>query len=455
MAYQSAKIEMVEDNIVRVHHPELVEPSTYLTAQVSASGTTLTVENNAGFSDEDLLVFEGTGIENAEIKQISASPSAGTSISVNAVTFTHAINTKIQKILFDQVEISGASTATSSKTVIATVNLMIGDKYTDYEVAGTTYNFYFARYYNSQDSTPYWGEYSDAIPATDFETNTVGFIRRSAFANVGETFDGNRWTDTWVYDQIFLCEEDLVMAKPQWGQLTVYDADMGDLTEGLQSVALPSDIANTKTDVSIKGLRIENNENIRYIKRPVFERLMIGVVHSQIATQVEINDTTLVLDDSNDFADDGSFNIAGTSSDYTDNTRSTDTLSGVDIFTVQILVDVDVWQGITFGEPRQYTVNDGRVYFVTPPDSTFEGRNIWIDYIKGATKPNSDGDTVIFNNAQVYISWLEMAIKKEKANGVLRQDDVSFIMYERRKQKLIETDILPTGLNIIPEDIWL
>ena len=146
MAYSFPKLEQVKDNVIRIHHPETVEPSTYLTASVAASGTALTVENNARFAQYDLLLFEGFGVERAEIGQISAAVTAGTALTVDATVFAHGINTKISNILFDQVEISGAATATGSKTSIATVNLNVDDGYTDYIVSGTTYAFYFARF---------------------------------------------------------------------------------------------------------------------------------------------------------------------------------------------------------------------------------------------------------------------------------------------------------------------
>src|SRR3990167_6128663 len=103
MAYSAPKIERVKDNVIRIYLPDIIEPTTYLTASVVATGTTLTVENNDGFANKDAILLEGFGIESAEIIKVNAAVSAGTSLTVTAATFAHAINTKIHKILFDQV----------------------------------------------------------------------------------------------------------------------------------------------------------------------------------------------------------------------------------------------------------------------------------------------------------------------------------------------------------------
>src|SRR3990167_5908754 len=148
MAYQKAEIELVRDNVIRIYQPEVVEPKTFLTATVAAAGTTLTVDSNAGFSNtdpQDLLLFEGFGVEGAEIKRVDGAITAGTSLTSQAVTFAHGIDTSIQKVLFNQVEILGASTLTGSKTSIATIDINAGGQYTDKIITGTTYAFYFAR----------------------------------------------------------------------------------------------------------------------------------------------------------------------------------------------------------------------------------------------------------------------------------------------------------------------
>ena len=126
MAYPAPRLKLVRDNVLRIYHPEPVEPKSYLTAAVSATGTTLTVRSNAGFSNTDpqsLLLLESLGSANAEIKRVNGAITAGTSLTCQALTFAHAIDTPVQAMLFDQFEVSGSSTATGTKTAIATTNI--------------------------------------------------------------------------------------------------------------------------------------------------------------------------------------------------------------------------------------------------------------------------------------------------------------------------------------------
>lgn len=449
MAYSAPKIELVRDNIVRIYPPETIEPRTYLIASVAAGGTALTVENNEGFANKDIYVAEGFGIENAEIKQVNASVTLGTSMTSTALTLPHGVNTPVGKILFNQIEISGASTVAGAKTNPVLFNIAASANYNDYIVTANTASYYFARYYNSLATVPYYSAYSDAIAATDFTVNTVGFVRRAAFNNIGETY-GGRWNDQRIYDQIYLCEEDLQKAKPKWSALVVNNYDLGNVTTGMQRIALPSDIADNQSSNAVYGLRIGVDGNMTAMERPEFESLMQSVAVSTNSL-ISIGNTSVTLVDSNDFADSGTINIDGTSYAYTTNTRSTGVLSGFTSFSAQISADSNVWQNVTFGEPLRFVINNGYAYFDVPPSSDYSGRNIWIDYYKKAVKPTSDGATLNFNESQAYISWIEMAIKRDKGNGTLSAEDSSFVMYERRKKELLMQDRMPGGLRIVPD----
>ena len=452
MAYQSPRVAFVRDNIVRVHHPDPIEPSTFLTANASATATSLTVKNNAGLANGDILLFEGYGAKNAEIKKITAAVSAGSALTAVALTFAHNVSAAVMKTLFDQVEISGASTVGGSKTVIATVGLNVSGPYTDYIVAGSTYSYYFARYYNSLNDTPYYSSYSDACAATDYDPKNVGFIRRNAFLNIDQEYAGKFADPTWVYDQCYLCELDVLKEKDHWSELIIEDYDLGNITTGVAAVTLPTDIEDENTNKSITGLRIGSREGMLYVDRADFEWLRDGVAHSTNSAEVAIGATTVTLTDSRDFADSGSINIAGTSYSYTTNTRSTGVLSGFTAFAATVTASTDIWQGVSFGEPRRFTVSDGTAYFDIPPSSDWSGRNIWIDYARGANRPDSDGDSVLFPDyPQLYISWIEMAIKKRKASGELPPNDGVVLAYERQKAKLILRDRNKVGIRFIPD----
>ncbi len=446
MSYEIPKLSFVRDNIVRVHHPDIIEPLTQLTASVAATGTALTVRNNAGFTNADLILYEGYGNANAELKALNAAVTAGTALTSTATTFAHAIDCPINKVLWNQIEISGATTTTGTKTVIATISMDVTQLDTDYVVTGTTYTYYFVRYVNGA----VYSSYSDAIAATDFPPNTVGFVRRAAFENLDQPFEG-KFHSQWLYDSLWQCEQDVLKQKRKWSCMVEQDYDLGDVTEGMASVALPTDIEDKQTNKAVLGVRIGNKENMEYVDNAEFSEIMLDVAHTTLASTAAVGATSLTLTDSNDFDDDGSVMIAGTEYAYTANNRTTNVLTGLTALTAEITAAVNIWQGIDEGEPTRYTVIDGYIYFDCPPDDTFADRNIWLDYYKGSQRYNSDGDELLMNDPGLYIYWIEMAIKKKKGNGELTLGDQSAREYEKRRTLFALQDKNPYGTRMVPQ----
>ena len=440
--------------MIRINHPELPEPSSFLTANVGAAGTTLTVKSNLGFSNsdpQDIILFEGYAIENAETKRVNGAITAGTSLTSQAVTFAHAIDCPLYKTLFDQVEVLGSTTATGSKTSIATVNINVSGNWTDFVVTGTTYAFYHARFYNSLSTTTYYSGYSDAIASTGFDPRNVGFIRRNAFEALNESL-GSKFTLQWVYDQIWLGELDIAKRLKRWSWLVKENYDAGNVTTGMRSITLPTDIEDADTNKSILGLRIGTGDDMTYVDKSEFNSIMEGTAYTTLAANIASLATTVTLTDSRDFPDSGSIVLSnGTSYSYTSNTRSTGVLAGFTAFTTTFTSGDVAWYNVSFGEPRRYTVVDGVAYFDVPPASTYNGRNIWLDYYLSPTKADSDGDSVSVNDPYAVQLWLEMQIKSKKANGDLKADDIAVKKYEQRVALLIGNEITGTRLRLVPD----
>mgnify|MGYP001560049047 CR=1 FL=1 len=540
MAYSPPRLERVKDNVIRVYHPELLEPTTNLTASVAAGGVTLTVADNAGYSNtdpQDLLFLEGYGIETAEITRLNGAITAGTSLTVQTLIFAHGIDTSVSKILFNRIEIRGGTTAAIAASASGTIVQFAGSndtpinvtgEHTDFVVTGTTFAFYSARFYNSLATTAYYSAFSGGVAATDFTPRMVGFITRNAFKNIGEVFGPPKWTPDWVYDQIYLGELDVAKELKRWSWLYTYDSDLGNLTTGQRRIALPSDIEDDRTLKSLLGMRIEDDINLDLMDWTEYQTVMQNVSYTTVGTAGAVADTTLTLTDSRDFDTTGSIlvqvvltgvvfsnssadvvlgtftthglatgdriNVTGctqtyantdwtitlvsantftldnaswalfTGADvtgnvvpaesrsfaYTGNNRTTALLTGITALTVGISAASEVWQGLTFGTPERVAVNDGFAYFDIPPSEDFNGRNAWADYYATVSRKDTDEDEVSVNDPQLLISWLEMAIKKEKANGSLSLQDISVVEYNRRKQKLIQNEITGTKLKMIP-----
>lgn len=450
MAYETGKILRVKGNVVRVAHPELPTlPSTTLTAASAAGGTALTVADNAGFVQNDLILIGNYGDETSEIKKVNASVSAGTALTSTTLTYAHPIGTPVRKVLWDRIELNRSSTLAGSKTVISNaIYIDPSAPHTEYINTGTTGSYYFVRYY---DGTTY-SEYSDGIPITGYTARTAGFIIDRAFENVRETVGGAFSVD-WALDQLYLGEMDVRQALKRWSWARTLDYDMGNIATGDPTYALPSDILDSSTPKSIIGIRIGTGDNLRYITKAAYEARMMGVAHTTLASAISsTGDITVTLTDSRDFSDSGSFEIEGDAILYTSKDDTTGVLSGVTgITATHTSTGVDVWQGHETGRPTEYTVLDGSVTFPTIPDSTVDGENIWIDYHREVTRMDGLGDTSTVPDPNLLISWLETAIKRTKGNGNIPLDDVSLVSFRERKKQLIQQEISGQDVYLVPD----
>jgi hypothetical protein len=130
------------------------------------------------------------GEEKSEIKEITGAVTAGTSLTVVALTFNHDIDTPVTKVDFDQVEFSHATTATGTKTALATSNMNPADIFTYYEDAANTTGYGFIRYHDSVQTTSY-SVYSDPIPYTGYTKRMLRQMRKKVRRLLNETDEVN------------------------------------------------------------------------------------------------------------------------------------------------------------------------------------------------------------------------------------------------------------------------
>jgi len=92
-------------------------PKTYLNAALSASGTTMTVKNIAGFSDDWNVQIGETGEELTQIIEIEGAPSASTILLAGTIRDAHPADTPVYCVKFNQVIFKVATTGTAGTAV--------------------------------------------------------------------------------------------------------------------------------------------------------------------------------------------------------------------------------------------------------------------------------------------------------------------------------------------------
>lgn len=186
------------------------QPTTFLTASVAATGTTLTVANNGGFANNDYLLIGRIGEEKTEIKRIGGAVSAGTSITVAAVTFAHDEDTPITKIDFDQVRFyRGTGTTGSDSTALAAAQSIDPTlTFNFYNDTTNTSGYGFVRFYNS--TTAGYSAYSDAIPYTGYTDKMLRRIRKKVRRLINEVDELNSYvTNDEIDEEINLAQREI------------------------------------------------------------------------------------------------------------------------------------------------------------------------------------------------------------------------------------------------------
>ena len=458
--YETLRIRRVLGRVVEVEHPSLpATPKTRLTAALAAAGMAITVLDNSGFSTSHLALIRPYGTQKAEIVDISA-VTGGTGITAaSGVTFAHATGEEVQQIIWNSFILYGNSTnSTTGLTTIATIDIDVSENFTTYINTGTEYAFYFVRPYDSVDAVT-GTNYSDGVAnTTGVAQNSVQNLINQALTQSKSKFGGILDFE-WCLSKL---NEGMTYIRGQlktWSSLQVFDYALGTATRGLFNVTPPTDMYDTNTPRSIFGVRVGAGTNLIYADKVEWEELLKDVTRTQIRTEGAIGATTLEIDNSYDFDDDGTVTVysGGTAYDitYTGVTRSATAgvltgvpASGTGSITATLVVDLNVWQRPEEGTPTWWTIYDGTIYFWPLPDSANDNMNVTADYYTSAAEVNSGADTISFQRYDALRHWLTWQLRSLKnENGTLDMKDGDFLMFQDIVKTMIFQELNGSGLK--------
>jgi len=428
---------------------------TYLSADVSAAGTTLTVQSIVGFAINKVICIGEIGQEKTEIIKTHAStaPTGSTITLASALTFDHPQDTKVYIIDWDQAEFSNATTATGTKTVMTTIALQPDHDETQYD--DTTYEsgYYFYRLKNT--ILTIYSTYSDPLPYDDYDDNTVMAIKQRALESINEDI-GGVITHNFLDKCLWQARREYHNSPGKRPFRRAYNYDLGNVTTGMYRIAVPTDLQDQNTAKNIFGLRIGTEENMKYYTKKEWDRDYQGVGHTTVDTAITAGDTSIVLTDTRDFDESGSVTIGSQTITYTGNTESTGTLTGVPAsgdgaVTSNIDADTDVWQDASFGLPQYYTVWGGYIYFERPVSSDYVDQNIWIDYYQTLLEKDSDADVLDEPDYDMYVSYLSWRIKKKKNPDLLAMQDTDYLEWMQKKTTALQNEYIGEEIAFIPD----
>ena len=428
----------------------------YLTAKSAATATTLIVKSITGFAINQVLLIGELGDENSEIiKTHTATAPTGTTVTLlSGLVKTHGPYTKVRVMLYDQIELSHATTAVAgaTKTVISTSNLQPESPETRVDDSTYSSGYYFTRYKNTITTT--YSDYSDPIPYAGFGANTVAFaINYALKRNKLDTF--TKYIDyELLIDETNACLQFITGKLKGWSKLLELNYPLGQTTRGTFQFTLPTNIWEDAGNKSIQDVRIGDRQ-LTYKIWSDFKKGMEGVVYTGVTTAATAGDLTLAIDNSYDFKDSGSINvyISGTAYNitYTGVTRSATVgvLTGVPAagttgaITVTIPADTIVWQGEAEGEPNCYTIDDdGELRHWPLASAVYDNKNIFLDYYTGPTAVDSDSDVLDVTRYDLVKLWLTAKIRWQlKNDGKPNLTDGDYIMFLQGVSDMIRNEV--------------
>ena len=429
---------------------------TYLAADYS-SGTALTVQSITGFGTGKIVLIGEIGQEEAEINQThTVSSPSGTTVYLNsALTYAHSVDTKLYITEWNQFEVTWAATATGTKSTLTYGTALQADsKETQYADATKTSGYYFIRFVDTVGSA--YSDYSDPIPYGGFADNTVWAIKDRALKKIDAKID-NLITHDWLNECLWEARREYHNAPGKRPFRKKFNQDIGDVATGTYRIEAPSDLEDPSSARNIFGVRIGQGNIVNFYDKKDFDDDYRDVAHTTLLSPYNSTAAThLSLTNARDFDSSGSVDLEDDTITYSAKDNSTGSLTisvaGVTTHTA----GVDVWQGISFGLPLNYTLikNAGEtayIYFNCPFETAYTGQNVWMDYYRTLVVYDSDADELDEPDYDMYVSYLAWRIKKRLKPDLDETKDSDFIEWMRRKQIALNNEYLGVTIQFTPD----
>ena len=391
-------------------------PYSSLSASASSGASTISVYSIDKFAINKILLFGEFGQEGSEtIKTDSSVAPTGTTVTLaTALTKSHPKDTKVYVIPYDQVEVSHASTTTGSKTVLTTVGLDEEGLSTVYTDTSQSSGYYFTRFKNS--ITGDYTDYSDPIPYSGFEANTVGRLIEMSMKETRKDFN-EVLTYQMLLDEINACLRHIRGKLKHWSNVQEFDYVVDQMDRGEYKFTMPSTYYDPNSNRSCLDVRV-GDRSLMFVDKRELNELMDDTHLTTIATQATSGQTTLDLSSSADFDDSGTVNIYSGTTQYpiTYTAKSGNTLTGIPAsgtgsITATLVAGLNVWQGESEGTPSVFTIADGYLYLWPLINSTDSGFNIEMDFYTDIVEVNSDADEITLARHDLIKYWLKWMIR--------------------------------------------
>lgn len=257
--------------VISVRNPSLSENINTNISQDYSSGTTLYVDSSTSFVNGNYILVGEPGLEKSEITYLTAAPGSATTMTISALSYSHAKGTPITYLRWDKYELSYKTTSAEAWTVYGSMPASlrydaINTEYRD-TAATTTYQWRY-RYY-STESTAY-SDYSDTITAAGWPKSSVGYMVRQIRKTINDP-ESKTVSDTEIIRFLNEAQDKIYSLFDRWWFL-YKQGTVIDTVVSQRAYNLPTDFGRMgRVTYRYVSGSTDTNYNLKYLPNVEFE----------------------------------------------------------------------------------------------------------------------------------------------------------------------------------------
>ena len=320
------------------------------------------------------------------------------------MSFSHSIDDVVSYTPYDKIRFASSATKTGAKTQQGSAVTIEWDSLvTEINLASVTVGFAYARYYNS--TTTNYSNYSPAVPVTGFVENSMRYIIDMVRLRTQET------NEDLVSDDDLLkiakeCSDEIETVRKNWS--FTQKSHNFDLTAGVQSYAVPSDLAGYESIASFylgydnTALTYLDLKEFRYKLRS-FPRTITEATINSASTTISVADTT-AFSTASTLAIGGDTAIAHTG-------KTVRTFTGVSGIVNEHTSNAEVFVTSDLDESSSYTIWNDHFMFYPPPEKFY---NCNLDYYTTIPRMTDMTSETKVSMSSLYIWYLMSQVFRMK-----------------------------------------
>ncbi|MCR4308235.1 MAG: hypothetical protein NUV80_06775 [Candidatus Berkelbacteria bacterium] len=434
----------ITGSTLKIAHPDITEYTrTRVATPYVAAATALVVIDNKGFADNDYLLLGEVGDPKSEDVDVNGTVTRGTSITLTTTItkFGHEIDAPVTRLLERGIKIYGAATDGGAGTLIASVDAITASgsqladavmiqwnqAHTEYTLLNTdtAYSFYYVTFTDGTTESPS----SDFIASTGPAYNSGYSIVNAALREADAEIDNNFLTWELMLDYLNDWQDEVTHyvtadgISKDWAFEIIEDSSSLTAVQNTEKYALSSLTNEIKYPDSHQGILSVKlgSKHLWEMTYDDYVDIYNGIKRTEVATAATAGDTSIVLDDTYEFAESGTVYIGPDTVTYTTNTESTGTLSGIPAsgtgsITATRAINTVVWQGVSPNTPSRYTIFNGYLYTDAPCDNSVANYKFKINYLYKLARLTALSEATVITFSHIAKYYIAGKIESRKGN---------------------------------------